>query len=82
MDLIESIKAVQEAHDNNRLVIFVGSGVSRNSGIPTWRELIEKIAKKIKYRDSMYLYIILHKKSCSLECFVLNNHYYSRESIC
>ena len=53
MDWQESIKDVQEARENNRLVIFVGSGVSRNSDIPTWGDLIEKIAKKIRYKEEI-----------------------------
>ena len=38
MDWIESIKHIKEAQRNNRLVIFVGAGVSKNSGIPMWGE--------------------------------------------
>ena len=49
----ESIKIIQEARENSRLVIFVGSGVSRNSDIPTWGDLIEKIAKKINYKEKI-----------------------------
>lgn len=49
MNWIESIKEIQKAQENNQLVIFVGSGVSKNSSIPTWKELIEKISDKIGY---------------------------------
>lgn len=34
---------------SNKLVIFVGSGVSANSNIPTWGELIKKFAEEIGY---------------------------------
>ena len=46
MNWIDSIKEINKARTNNRLVIFVGSGVSNNSGVPTWKGLIETIAKK------------------------------------
>ena len=44
MDWIEAVKDIKQANDNNRLVIFVGSGVSANSGVPTWGKLIDKMA--------------------------------------
>lgn len=49
MGWIEAIKEIQKAQEKNQLVIFVGSGVSNNSGIPTWGNLIKVIADKIKY---------------------------------
>ena len=49
MDWLESIKRIQQARENNQLVVFVGAGVSQNSGIPTWNELINAVAKKIGY---------------------------------
>ena len=49
MDLIDSLHIIQDARDNDRLVIFVGAGVSANSGIPTWGQLIERIAEAIDY---------------------------------
>lgn len=51
MNWIDSIKEINKARTNNRLVIFVGSGVSNNSGVPTWKGLIETIAKKINYNE-------------------------------
>ena len=49
MDWIQAIKEIQEAQRKNQLVIFVGSGVSNNSGIPTWWDLIKIIADKLEY---------------------------------
>ncbi len=49
MNWIDSIKIVRKAQENNRLVIFVGAGISRNSGVPTWGELIRIIADRIGY---------------------------------
>lgn len=51
MDWIETIKEIKQAQENNQLVIFVGSGISKNSGIPTWTELIRAIANKIDYQE-------------------------------
>ena len=47
---LTSIKNIQKAIENNKLVIFVGAGVSRNSGIPTWPELIKELAKDLGIR--------------------------------
>lgn len=49
MEWRESIKEIRKARDEDRLVIFVGSGVSANSGVPTWGRLIKEIAKEIEY---------------------------------
>ncbi len=48
-DWIEAIKNIRVAQENNQLVIFVGSGVSKNSGVPSWRELVKTIADNIHY---------------------------------
>lgn len=52
---LTSICNIQNAIENNKLIIFVGAGVSRNSGIPTWAELVKELAKdlgiKSKYKD-------------------------------
>lgn len=49
MEISDQVKNLRDAMRNNRLVIFVGSGVSENSKIPTWGTLIKKFAKLIKY---------------------------------
>lgn len=51
MDWIESVQYLRKAQENNQLVIFVGAGVSKNSGIPTWSGLIRKFAEKIQYNE-------------------------------
>lgn len=42
-----SIKKIKEASKNNKLVVFVGAGVSANSGVPTWGELVKEMAKDL-----------------------------------
>lgn len=46
-DYINDIKSAQE---KNQLVVFVGAGVSKNSNVPTWWELIKKIADEVGYK--------------------------------
>lgn len=41
------IERIVAASQENRLVIFVGAGVSANSGVPTWAELIHTIKKDL-----------------------------------
>ena len=38
-----NVASLKKAINNDRLVIFAGSGVSKDSGIPIWKELIEGI---------------------------------------
>ncbi len=45
----EAVREIRAAQRANRLVLFVGAGVSANSGIPTWDKLIQKIALEIGY---------------------------------
>lgn len=41
---MENIKIIREAIDRNKLVVFVGAGVSVNSELPSWSGLIKKLA--------------------------------------
>lgn len=54
MDWLESVELIRQAQENNQLVIFVGAGVSKNSGVPSWAELINSIADKIGYQHYNY----------------------------
>lgn len=49
MDWITAIKEIQKAQEDDRLVIFVGAGVSKNSGVPAWWDLIKKFADELGY---------------------------------
>lgn len=49
-DLLKHIAFLRERAELNKLVIFVGSGVSRNvPGMSSWSEIIEKMAETINY---------------------------------
>lgn len=41
------IEAILEAKEKNQLVVFIGAGVSANSGLPSWSELVGKFASKL-----------------------------------
>ncbi|MEK3720873.1 hypothetical protein [Paenibacillus sp. FSL H8-0034] len=43
----ESKRSIKHAMENNKLIIFVGSGVSTNSGLPSWWSLVAKLAEAI-----------------------------------
>lgn len=44
---LANIKRIQDASCSGRLVLFVGAGVSKNSGVPMWGELIEKMKREL-----------------------------------
>ncbi|WP_244835142.1 SIR2 family protein [Clostridium sp. BJN0001] len=51
MEFYDMIDEINESLKNEKLVIFVGAGVSKNSGIPTWGQMVRTFAKKIGYPD-------------------------------
>lgn len=54
MTINESIKIINDARSQGKLVIFVGAGVSMNSGLPGWSELIEKYAAALSIEKSEF----------------------------
>jgi NAD-dependent SIR2 family protein deacetylase len=49
--IYDHISNLRNINNNNKLVIFVGAGVSINSGLPSWKDLIKTIAAKINYKE-------------------------------
>lgn len=45
---------LEEAYRSGRLILFVGAGVSATLGLPTWSELIAKIARELEYDESVF----------------------------
>ncbi len=45
---------LREAYRTNRLILFVGSGVSANIGLPPWKELIDEIAVQLDYDPEVF----------------------------
>lgn len=51
-ELIDQIYYLREKADNNKLAVFVGAGVSCNvQGMPSWAELVAKMAKEVGYGE-------------------------------
>ena len=48
-------KIIKDAVNQNKLTIFIGSGVSKNSNLPDWGELIEKLKKELNTNENDYL---------------------------
>lgn len=51
-DILSEIK---QSLDNQKLIIFVGAGVSKNSHVPTWGQIVRKYAKKLNYPHQEFL---------------------------
>lgn len=49
MDNIQlaNIQHIQNACKQDKLVIFIGAGISANSGVPMWKKLIESLKKEL-----------------------------------
>ena len=43
-----------QAYRSNRLVLFVGAGVSMGLGLPSWRQLVDHMAKELGYDPDIY----------------------------
>lgn len=44
---LSNLSHIQRASRENRLVVFVGAGVSTNSGLPSWNELIDALKREL-----------------------------------
>jgi hypothetical protein len=53
----EHLRTIRTAMDNDKLVIFVGSGVSYDSSLPSWGQLIDAMKKALEEESSNYLKI-------------------------
>lgn len=41
-------------YNDKKIILFVGAGVSKNLGLPTWSELIDQIAKELGYDPDLF----------------------------
>ena len=49
-ELLKIINSIREKSEREKLVVFVGSGVSRNvDGFPSWYELVDNMANAVGY---------------------------------
>ncbi len=51
------LERIQEAKNDNKLVFFIGSGMSKNVGLPDWGELIDELKKDLNTTEEDYLKI-------------------------
>ncbi|MBU3131978.1 SIR2 family protein [Clostridium gasigenes] len=49
MNLDEKIRYIKKAKDEDKLIIFVGAGISKNSNLPDWEQLIKVFVNKLNY---------------------------------
>lgn len=64
-----SVKKIRQAIDNNKLVIFVGAGVSANSKCPSWGNLINRFAEDLGLNKE-------HENNNSIEYYLKVPQYY------
>lgn len=49
MEFYSIIEEMKKALKNDKLILFVGAGVSKNSGIPTWGQMVRVFAENLGY---------------------------------
>ena len=54
---LEERRIIQDAESRNKLVVFVGAGISIPSGLPSWGEAIKEIQGKLgeDFQESDFL---------------------------
>lgn len=45
---------VRTQYKAKKLILFVGAGVSQNLGLPSWRDLINQVAKELNYDPAIF----------------------------
>lgn len=70
-ELLKRIYLLRDKAELNKLVIFVGAGVSRNvSGLPSWNDLVIKMAESIGYSKCN---LCSRKNDCNNRCDKCSN---------
>jgi len=65
-ELLKRIYTLREKAESNKLIIFVGAGVSRNvEGMPSWHGLVMEMAKAIGYTKCS---VCQYKNDCEKRC--------------
>ncbi len=71
-DIQRAIRLLREKADLNKLVVFVGAGVSKNvPGMPGWNDLVLEMAKAIGYSRCN---TCRHKTQCKEKCPLVNDY--------
>ncbi len=67
------VSVLSEAIKNNRLVVFAGAGISKDSGIPLWNELINEVKnylnEPIEENDSLKIAQMLYNEKGEKEYY-------------
>ena len=51
LKLYQQINKIREKINKNKLIVFVGSGVSRNVyGMPSWTNIVKSMAEELGYK--------------------------------
>lgn len=70
-ELLKQIYLLREKAESNKLIVFVGAGVSRNvAGMPSWSELVMEMAKSIGYSKCK---ACRHHETCHKRCSECQN---------
>lgn len=75
INIHENMSNIKKALQNEKLVIFVGAGVSKNSQVPTWGHLVREYAKKLNYTQCLSC----HFKSSHCEESCHHKYYFSTD---
>ncbi|MES2478752.1 MAG: SIR2 family protein [Bacteroidota bacterium] len=65
--MVEIANELKEAIQNDKLILFVGSGLSKKFGFPDWSNLVINILKKIGGSKTKFIPIIEEKEMSALE---------------
>ena len=71
----ETMTNIKSTLKNEKLVIFVGAGVSKNSGVPTWGHIVREYAKELNYTQC----VSCHFKTDNCERTCHHKHYFSTD---
>ena len=51
---MKNLNELKEAIQQKNVILFVGSGVSKNLGLPTFSELIDEVARLLHYDSDIF----------------------------
>ena len=70
-DVQKATELLRDKADFNKLVVFVGAGVSRNvPGMPSWNDLVKEMARSIGYSKCS---TCRHKPTCTGKCLLIGD---------
>lgn len=70
-----NINQIKKSLKNEKLIIFVGAGVSKNSKVPTWNQIVRTFAKELDYTQCLSC----HFKSDHCEKYCHHKYYFSTD---